>query len=135
MEMTLKELCNLYKMYSDDIIKCCNARSEYLRRNKGHFKFEELEESDLEGLRVYLLCDVLAMYEYLALESCEKVQNWFNNYNDVSCTLEECDDYKALLDSGVSAEVAKRIIEMSLKESLEPFRKRGIPADCLDYTV
>lgn len=135
MEMTLKELCNLYKMYSDDIIKCCNARSEYLRRNKGHFKFEKLDETDLVGMRLYLLCDVLAMYEYLAFESGEQVQDWFNDYNDVSCPLEECDDYKALLNAGVQDDVAKRIIEMSIKESLEQFRKRGIPADCLDYTV
>ena len=106
-----------------------------MRRNKGHFKFEKLDESDLSGLRVYLLCDVLAMYEYLAIEGGVSVQDWFNDYNDVFCPLEECDDYRALLDSGVSEEVAKRIIEMSLKESLEPFRKRGIPADCLDYTV
>lgn len=42
--------------------------------------FEELDKSDLEGLRPYLLCDILVIYEYLAVKSDVCVAEWFSEY-------------------------------------------------------
>lgn len=135
MTMTLKELCILYRIYSSDIVKCCNARSEYLRRNKGKYRFERLDESDFSCLRVYLLCDILAIYEYLAVANKEQVQDWFVLYTGVSCPLEECDNYRVMIENGASTEDAASVVGYMLESSIEPFKRRGIPASCFDYTV
>lgn len=138
--MTLKELCILYKRDSDDIAKCCNWRSEFLKSNKGNFHFEELDEEELRNLRTYLLCDILAIYEYLAGLDNTETAEWFNRYSSVRCEKEQSDDYTVLLDnplftSDKAREIADKIYESSLKKSIEPFKSRGIAESEFDYTV
>ena len=132
---TLKQLCEEYKRVSHCASDCCNMRSEYLRVNKGNFHFESLDESDIVGLRPYLQCDILAIYEYLALNDNIEVQEWFNKYNGVSCPKEDNDEYIELTLNPIAPENADIIFENMLRNSIEPFKSRGIPADCFDYTV
>lgn len=135
MDFTLKQLCQLYKEVSDNASSCCNMRSEYLMRNKNKFHFEELDESDIQGLRPYLQCDILAMYEYLALLDDKEPQDWFKKYDGVSCPKEENDEYIVLKLNPLAPENADKIFESMLSRSIEPFKSRGIPATCFDYTV
>lgn len=135
MTMTLKELCYLFNKYSDDDIKCDNAKSEYLMLNKNNFHFEKLEESDIENLRPYLKCIILSMYEYLAIQDKVETQEWFNRYTKEHCPKEENDEYKALKLNPIAPENADSIFESMLSKAIEPFKSRGITADCFDYTV
>ena len=135
MVYSLKWLCKEYRNYSSDRSFCCNLRSEYLRRNKGNYHFEELDESDIVDLRPYLLCDILAIYEYLAIKDKVKTQSWFKKYKGVSCQKEDADDYIELRLNPIAPENADDIFESMLNKSIEPFKSRGIPASCFDYTV
>lgn len=135
MKFTLKELCNLYRKYSNDSTMCCNIRSEFLKENKNNFKFEPLDEVDLKDLRPYLLCDILSIYEYLANQDCVSVQDWFKKYNGVSCTKFDNDEYVELTLNPIAPENADIIFNGMLDKSIEPFKSRGIPATCFDYTV
>lgn len=135
LKFTLKMLCQAYRDVSKKISACCNMRSEYLLTNKGKFHFEELEESDIIGLRPYLQCDILAMYEYLALKDNVELPDWFKKYEGVYCPKELNDEYIVLKESPLAPENADKIFESMLSRSIEPFKSRGIPATCFDYTV
>lgn len=135
MKFTLKDLCSCYRTSSDSIVDCANMLSEYLMINKGNFHFEELDESDIEGLRPYLQCDILAIYEYLAIQDNTEVQDWFKKYIGVVCPREENDEYIILTQNPIAPENADIIFESMLSRSMEPFKSRGIPATCFDYTV
>lgn len=135
MEFTLKELCKCYKEVSDNIIDCCNFRSEYLMLNKGKYHFEELSEEDIKCLRPYLQCDILAIYEYLARLDNIEPQDWFKSYQGVSCPKDENDEYIELKQNPIAPENADEIFDSMLSRSIEPFKSRGIPATCFDYTV
>ena len=131
----LKWLCQVYKEVSDNSTECCNARGNYLIANKGNFHFEELDESDIIDLRPYLQCDILAIYEYLANQDSTPVQDWFHKYNGVSCPKEVNDEYICLTLNPLAPERADEIFDEMLKNSIEPYKSRGIPATCFDYTV
>lgn len=135
MVFTLKQLCRLYGEKSTDEVSCSNLLSEYLMQNKGNFHFEELDENDIKDLRPYLQCDILAIYEYLAIQDDVDVQSWFSFYKGVSCPREENDIYKELKLNPIAPENADEIFESMLEKSIEPFKSRGIPATCFDYTV
>lgn len=135
MVYSLKELCSLYADVSYNTDLCCNMRSEYLKTNKGKFHFEELSEEDFKDLRIYLKCDILAMYEYLAVQDNVKPQSWFKKYDGVSCPREENDEYIELKENPLAPENADIIFDSMLAKSIEPFKKRGITATCFDYTV
>ena len=135
MEFTLKMLCRAYKEVSKDASSCCNMRSEYLMANKNNFHFEKLEEEDIQDLRPYLQCDILAIYEYLAIQDKVEPQNWFKNYDGVVCPKEENDEYIELTLNPIAPENANSIFESMLSKSIEPFKSRGITATCFDYTV
>ena len=131
----LKWLCKKYKESSDSIVECCNARSNYLIANKDNFIFETLDECDLVGLRPYLLCDILAIYEYLAIKNSREVDDWFYKYNNLYCPKEVNDEYLVLKLNPLAPQNADIIFDSMLERSIEPFKSRGIPADCFDYTV
>ena len=135
LNFTLKMLCNAYKDVSKSIPGCCNMRSEYLLTNKGKFHYEELCEADIVGLRPYLQCDILAMVEYLANKDGVQLPEWFKKYDSVSCPKKENDEYIVLKESPIAPENADAIFESMLEKSIEPFKRRGIPAICFDYTV
>ena len=135
MKFTLKQLCKAYRDVSNNAVSCCNMRSEYLIVNKGNFHFEELDESDIKDLRPYLQCDILAIYEYLANKDKVEVQDWFNKYKGVYCSKEENDEYIELKMNPIAPQNADSIFESMLDRSIEPFKSRGIPAPCFDYTV
>lgn len=132
--MTLKELCSLYKKCNQEMMQCSVYRSEYLHR-KNDESFESLDESDLEDLRPYLLCDILAMYEYLAIKSCVEVADWFKKYKGVSCSMKDNDDYKCYRQSPLAPENAESIYKSSLENSIEPFKSRGICAKVFNNAV
>lgn len=135
MKFTLKQLCQAYREVSKSASSCCNMRSEYLMINKDNFHFEELDEEDIKDLRPYLQCDILAIYEYLALQDKVEPQDWFKKYTDISCPKEENDEYIELTLNPIAPENADSIFESMLSRSIEPFKSRGIPATCFDYTV
>lgn len=135
MKFTLKMLCKAYKDVSKNASSCCNMRSEYLMINKGNFHFEEIDEEDIINLRPYLQCDILAIYEYLAIQDGVKTQDWFKNYKGVVCPKEENDEYIELTLNPIAPENADSIFESMLEKSIEPFKSRGVPATCFDYTV
>ena len=132
--MTLKELCFLYKECNQEMIKCSVYRSEYYHRKKDE-AFEELDKSDLEDLRIYLLCDILSMYEYLAIKSNTQVADWFRDYNGICCPMEDNDDYKCYKMSPLAPENAESIYIISLGKSIEPFKSRGICAEIFNSAV
>lgn len=135
MVYTLKHLCNMYKKNSDNASACCNSRSEFLRVNKGNYHFEELNEEDIKDLRPYLQCDILAIYEYLAQLDKVNTQMWFSKYNDVVCPKELNDEYIELTLNPLAPDSADAIFSSMLVKSIEPFKTRGIPATCFDYTI
>lgn len=135
MKFSLKNLCEYYKMYTDDIQKCSNALSQYLMVNKDNFHFEMLDEDSVKDLRPYLQCDILAIYEYLAMQDNLETQDWFKNYKGVVCPKDENDEYIILKMNPIAPENADEIFESMLSRSIEPFKSRGIPATCFDYTV
>lgn len=131
--MTLKDLCDRYRESSSSILSCCNYRGNYLISNKGNFHHENIDESDLRNLRPYLLCDILSMYEYLHDES--EYPDWYKKYENVYCSMEDNDDYRASLEcTNGDKEVAKRMYESAKEGAIEPFKKHGIFTKCFDYT-
>lgn len=134
-EFTFRELCYLYREYSDDACKCDCLRSEYLSRNKGNYKFELLDKEDVEGLRPFLLCDILAMYEYIAIMNNAEMPDWFSDYDGVTCPMAESDMYDALLDNPIAPQNAEIIYKSMIENAIEPFKSRGITCDVFDYTV
>ena len=64
--------------------------------NHNNFHFEELDEQDIVGLRPYLQCFVLGIYECLAAQYRQTVGSWLIRYSDVYCKLEENDWYLGL---------------------------------------
>ena len=135
MKFTLKMLCKAYEDVSKSASSCCNMRSEYLMINKGNFHFEKLDEEGIINLRPYLQCDILAIYEYLAIKDNVETQDWFKSYDGVVCPKEENDEYIELTLNPIAPENADEIFESMLSRSIEPFKSRGIPATCFDYTV
>lgn len=133
----LNYLCKLYKEHSADAVACCNDRTNFLIANKGKFHFEELNRSDVEGLRQYLLCDILAIYEYLARMDKTGTADWFEEFNGVACRMEENDDYLSLAELGreIGGCNPERAFKAALENSIEPFKSRGIACAKFDYTV
>lgn len=135
--MTLKDLCRLYRQHSSDQSKCCNDRTNFLIFNKGAFHFEELSIDDVSGLREYLLCDILSIYEYLADLSGTEPEGWIKQFDGVVCRKEENDDYIGLkeLSELIEGSNPDAAFEIDLEQSIEQFRKRGIACKEFDYTV
>lgn len=127
--MTLKTLCSLYKECNQDMSKCSTLKSQYMHE-KTDLAMEDLSLYDIADLRPYLLCDVLAIYEYLGGSSDE-----FSQYRTITCCKDENDFYKALLQSPLSSINADEIYELALSESIEPFKSRGIPCKEFNFAV
>lgn len=81
--MTLKTLCSLYKECNQDISKCSILKSQYMHE-KTDLATEDLSLCDVVDLRPYLLCDTLAIYEYLGGSSKE-----FSQYSTMTCCRDE----------------------------------------------
>lgn len=117
--MTLKRLCALYKIYEQNPDACASFRSQYMHDKRG-LKVEELSLDDIDGLRPFLLCDTLSIYEYLGGSS-----DLLSHFKDVSCPKEENDIYKELLRNPFNTN-ASELFDKMLQTSIEPFRSRGI---------
>lgn len=91
---------------------------------------EDLSLNDIVDLRPYLLCDTLAIYEYLGGSS-----NEFNQYRSMTCCRDENDFYKALLENPLINTNAEEIYQLALSESIEPFKSRGIPCKEFNFAV
>ncbi len=142
--MSLKELCFYFNMYNyiDGEDRCEYYKSEYFNLNIGKTDFEYLDESDVIGLRPYLQCLVLSIYEYLARYNNVPLADWFNKYSEAHCLMEENDYYIALRDGymqlhpgELSTEVPDRIFMNMLEKSIEPFKSRGIARNVLNDAV
>lgn len=133
----LKDLCALYKKHSEDAAECCSDRTNFLIANKGQFHFEELDRTDVDGLREYLLCDILAIYEYLSITDKAETAEWFTEFKGMTCSMEENDDYKALAELGriIGGCNPEGAFKAALENSIEPFKSRGIACTHFDYTV
>jgi hypothetical protein len=107
------------------MISCSVYRSEYYHK-KNNENFEPLDESDITNLRPHLLCDILAIYEYLANKSGVVVADWFIKYANVKCDMKDNDDYTCYLRSPLAPENAELIYKDALSSSIEPFKSRGI---------
>lgn len=117
--MTLKRLCALYRMYEQNPDACASFRSQYMHDKRG-LKPEELSLDDLDGLRPFLLCDTLAIYEYLGGSS-----DLLSRFKDVYCPREGNDIYRELLRNPFNTDV-NELFDKLLQTSIEPFRSRGI---------
>jgi hypothetical protein len=127
--MTLKTLCFLYKECNQDMSKCSILKSQYMHE-KTDLTTEDLSLCDVVGLRLYLLCDTLAIYEYLGGSSKE-----FSQYSTITCCKDENDFYKALLENPLGSVNADEIYKLALSESIEPFKSRGIPCKEFNFAV
>lgn len=132
---TLKDLCTCYREHSKDPVQCCNYRANFLIANKDNDINYRIDESDIKGLRPYLLCDILATYEYIDSMAGSKKPERFSGYEDKKCKVEDTDEYGILVSGGFDEAGAREIIEMQLASSIEPFKSRGIPCKEFDYTV
>ncbi len=117
--MTLKRLCILYKIYEQNPDACASFRSQYMHDKRG-LEPEELNLDDLDGLRSFLLCDTLSIYEYLGGSS-----DLLSHFVNVSCPKEENDIYKELLRNPFNPN-ASELFDNFLQTSIEPFKSRGI---------
>lgn len=131
--MTLKQLCKYFKdnQYNENI--CEHYKNEYMILNKDKYDYENLNESDIIGLRPYLMCWVLALYEYLANCSSRAVADWFSKYNNVTCKEEDNDYYKELVETGKmfgrNTNETDRLFNNMLERAIPEFKKRGITLD------
>ena len=127
--MTLKTLCALYKECNQEMSACSILKSQYMHE-KVDLATEDLSLSDIVDLRPYLLCDTLAIYEYLGGSSDE-----FSQYRTTTCCRDENDFYKALLENPLINTNAEEIYQLALSKSIEPFKSRGIPCKEFNFAV
>lgn len=127
--MTLKTLCTLYKKCNQEMSACSILKSQYMHEKTDLAK-EDLSLNDVVDLRPYLLCDTLAIYEYLGGSSDE-----FSQYSTTICRRDENDFYKALLENPLISTNAEEIYQLALSESIEPFKSRGIPCKEFNFAV
>lgn len=137
--MTLRELCSYFRQYSDDEGKCEHYKNQYFVANHGNFHFEELNEQDIIGLRPYLQCYILGIYEYLLDKYGVDYPDWISRYSSAYCIREENDYYKELERGHLllhgSNEGLVECFDSILSKSLDVFRKRGIAREVFDDTV
>lgn len=122
--MTLKELCNLYKACNQDLVSCANYRSQYMHEKKDE-QYEDLEVSDLDGLRSFLLCDTLAIYKYLGGSSIDL---------DCYCNKEDNDLYISLKSNPFNSDIDK-LFDNMLINSIEPFKSFGVACSTFNTAV
>lgn len=131
--MTLKQLCKYFKDNQYNESMCEHYKNEYMLLNKDRYNYENLDESDIAGLRPYLMCWVLALYEYLANYNNEAVEDWFNKYSNVTCKEEDNDYYKELVETGKifgrHTDELNSIFNSMLEKAIPEFKKRGITLD------
>lgn len=130
--MTLKELSSYFRDNQNNADMCEHYKNQYLLENQDKFEYEDLSESDIAGLRPYLMCWVLAIYEYMARCSCTQLEDWFDNYSDVSCKRLDNDYYLELIETQKSIfpdrePNADRVFDLMYENSLPEFARRGIP--------
>lgn len=130
--MTLKELCEHFRNNQYDVDMCEYYKNQYMLDNKDKYGYERLDEHDIDGLRPYLMCWALALYEYLANYNNIEVEDWFSKYDGVVCKKDENDYCVAFLElyeiihSTEDSEPASRLYDGMVSNSVPEFRRRGI---------
>lgn len=135
--MTLKELCELFKLNQSDKIMCEFYKNQYMVCNKDKYDYESLDEDDIVGLRPYLASWILALYEYFANITNTPVADWFSRYDSVCCNASNSDIYESLLglqlminpNERSAIEVVNGVFNMGIERALPEFKRRGIPLD------